>query len=138
MQKNRILIVDDEESLVYVLKKLLEDEFIIDTATDGEKAISYIQQNEYFAVFLDIRIPKINGMEVLSYTKKLPYKPNVIIMTAQNTMINAIDAMKKGAYDYITKPFELDEIVGIINKIKKDEYSKTGEGLEAMIFLIRY
>ena len=135
MQKNRILIVDDEESLVYVLKKLLEDEFIIDTATDGEKAISYIQQNEYFAVFLDIRIPKINGMEVLSYTKKLPYKPNVIIMTAQNTMINAIDAMKKGAYDYITKPFELDEIVGIINKIKKDEYSKTGEGLRIDDFL---
>ncbi len=135
MQKNRILIVDDEESLVYVLKKLLEDEFIIDTATDGEKAISYIQQNEYFAVFLDIRIPKINGMEVLSYTKKLPYKPNVIIMTAQNTMINAIDAMKKGAYDYITKPFELDEIVGIINKIKKDEYSKTGEGLRSDDFL---
>lgn len=133
--KKRILIVDDEQSLVYVLKKLLEDEFTIDTAMDGEKAISYILQNEYFAVFLDIRIPKMNGMEVLSYTRKLPYKPNVIIMTAQNTMINAIDAMKKGAYDYITKPFELDEIVGIINKIKKDEYSKTGEGLRNDDFL---
>ncbi len=135
MQKNRILIVDDEQSLVYVLKKLLEDEFILDTATDGEKAVSYLRQNEYFAVFLDIRIPKINGMEVLSYTKGLPYKPNVIIMTAQNTMINAIDAMKKGAYDYITKPFELDEIVGIINKIKKDEYSKTREEFKSDDFL---
>lgn len=125
MQKNKILIVDDEESLVYVLTKLLEDEFIVDTASDGEMAISHIRKNEYFAVFLDIRIPKINGMEVLSYTKKLPHTPNVIIMTAQNTMINAIDAMKKGAYDYIAKPFELDEIVGIIDKIKRDERSKT-------------
>ncbi|MHB1660522.1 MAG: sigma 54-interacting transcriptional regulator [bacterium] len=121
MKKYKILIVDDEQSLVYVLKKLLEDEFIIDTASNGEEAISYIKQNEYFAIFLDIRIPKINGMEVLSYTKKITNKPNVIIMTAQNTMVNAIDAMKQGAYDYITKPFELDEIIGIIEKIKKDE-----------------
>lgn len=124
MQKKRILIVDDEQSLVYVLKKLLEDEFIIDTVGDGEEAISSIRQNKYFAIFLDIRIPKINGMEVLSYAQKLESKPNVIIMTAQNTMINAIDAMKKGAYDYITKPFELEEIVSIIGKIKREENSK--------------
>ncbi len=121
MRKHKILIVDDEQSLVYVLKKLLEDEFIIDTASDGEEAVSYIKQNEYFAIFLDIRIPKMNGMEVLSYTRKLNNKPRVIIMTAQNTMVNAIDAMKQGAYDYITKPFELDEIIGIIEKIKKNE-----------------
>jgi two-component system nitrogen regulation response regulator GlnG len=121
MKKNKILIVDDEQSLVYVLKKLLEEEFIIDTASDGEEAMSCISKNEYFAIFLDIRIPKINGMEVLSYTRKLSNKPNVIIMTAQNTMVNAIDAMKQGAYDYITKPFELDEILGIIEKIKKNE-----------------
>lgn len=121
MKKYKILIVDDEQSLVYVLKKLLEDEFTIDTASDGEEAISYIKKNEYFAIFLDIRIPKINGMEVLSYSKKITNKPNVIIMTAQNTMVNAIDAMKQGAYDYITKPFELDEIIGIIEKIKRDE-----------------
>ena len=121
MKKHKILIVDDEQSLVYVLKKLLEDEFIIDTASDGEEALSYIKQNEYFAVFLDIRIPKINGMEILSHTRRLINKPNVIIMTAQNTMVNAIDAMKQGAYDYITKPFELDEILGIIEKIKKNE-----------------
>ncbi len=122
MKEHKILIVDDEQSLVYVLKKLLENEFSIDTASDGEEAISYIEQNEYLAVFLDIRIPKINGMEVLSYTKKLPVEPSVIIMTAQNTMVNAIDAMKQGAYDYITKPFELDEIIDIIEKIKKNKY----------------
>ena len=121
MKKQKILIVDDEQSLVYVLKKLLEDEFIIDTASDGEEALSHIKKNEYFAIFLDIRIPKINGMEVLAYTRKLDTKPNVIIMTAQNTMVNAIDAMKQGAYDYITKPFELEEILGIIEKIKKNE-----------------
>jgi two-component system nitrogen regulation response regulator GlnG len=121
MKKHKILIVDDEQSLVYVLKKLLEDEFVIETASDGEEALSYIKNNRYFAIFLDIRIPKINGMEVLAYTRKLNDKPNVIIMTAQNTMVNAIDAMKKGAYDYITKPFELDEILGIIEKIKKND-----------------
>ncbi len=123
MKKQKILIVDDEQSLVYVLKKLLEDEFIIDTASDGEEALSHIKRNDYFAIFLDIRIPKINGMEVLAYTRKLDNKPNVIIMTAQNTMVNAIDAMKQGAYDYITKPFELEEILGIIEKIKKNDTS---------------
>ncbi len=124
MRNKKILIVDDEESIVFVLKKLLEDEFIIDTANNGQTAISLIDNNRYFVIFLDIRIPKINGMEVLSFAKKLTHPSNVIIMTAQNTMINAIDAMKKGAYDYITKPFEVDEIVGIINKIKKEEFSK--------------
>ena len=124
MRNNKILIVDDEESIVFVLKKLLEDEFIIDIANNGQTAISLIDSNRYFVIFLDIRIPKINGMEVLSFARKLTQPPNVIIMTAQNTMINAIDAMKKGAYDYITKPFEVDEIVGIINKIKKEEFSK--------------
>ena len=123
MKKQKILIVDDEQSLVYVLKKLLEDEFIIDTASDGEEALSHIKRNDYFAIFLDIRIPKINGMEVLAYTRKLDDKPNVIIMTAQNTMVNAIDAMKQGAYDYITKPFELEEILGIIEKIQKNDTS---------------
>ena len=123
MKKQKILIVDDEQSLVYVLKKLLEDEFIIDTASDGEEALSHIKRNDYFAIFLDIRIPKINGMEVLAYTRKLDDKPNVIIMTAQNTMVNAIDAMKQGAYDYITKPFELEEILSIIEKIKKNDNS---------------
>lgn len=121
MKNYRILIVDDEQSLVFVLKKLLEDEFIVDTASDGDEALSYIDKNKYLAIFLDIRIPKMNGMEVLAYTRKLPKKPNVIIMTAQNTMVNAIDAMRQGAYDYITKPFELDEIIGIIEKIKKTE-----------------
>jgi len=63
-------------------------------------------------------------MEILSFTRKMSATPKIIIMTAQNTMINAIDAMKKGAYDYITKPFDVDEIVGIINKIQKDEMTK--------------
>jgi two-component system nitrogen regulation response regulator GlnG len=120
-REKRILIVDDEESIVFVLKKLLEDEFIIDTASEGQAALQLINEYSYFAVFLDIRIPKINGMEILSYSRELTNPPNVIIMTAQNTMINAIDAMKKGAYDYITKPFDVEEIVGIIKKIRKDE-----------------
>ncbi len=120
-KEKRILIVDDEESIVFVLRKLLEDEFIIDTASEGQLALQLINEHNYFAVFLDIRIPKINGMEILSYSRELANPPNIIIMTAQNTMINAIDAMKKGAYDYITKPFDVEEIVGIIKKIKKDE-----------------
>ncbi len=120
-REKRILIVDDEESIVFVLKKLLEDEFIINTASEGQAALQLINEYNYFAVFLDIRIPKINGMEILSYSRELTNPPNVIIMTAQNTMINAIDAMKKGAYDYITKPFDVEEIVGIIKKIRKDE-----------------
>ncbi|MHB1665562.1 MAG: sigma-54-dependent transcriptional regulator, partial [bacterium] len=120
-KEKRILIVDDEESIVFVLKKLLENEFIIDTASEGQLALQLINEHNYFTVFLDIRIPKINGMEILSYSRELANPPNIIIMTAQNTMINAIDAMKKGAYDYITKPFDVDEIVGIIKKIQKDE-----------------
>ena len=120
-KEKRILIVDDEESIVFVLKKLLENEFIIDTASEGQLALQLINEHNYFTIFLDIRIPKINGMEILSYSRELANPPNIIIMTAQNTMINAIDAMKKGAYDYITKPFDVEEIVGIIKKIKKDE-----------------
>ena len=120
MEEKRILVADDEESLLKVIKRFLEKKgFSVETAKDGEKALNLIKKFKYDIIILDIRMPGINGIEVLSKAKN--YFPDIfaIIMTAQNTMDNAIEAIKKGAYDYITKPFDLEELYLLIEKITK-------------------
>ena len=120
MEEKRILIVDDEESLLKVIKKFLEKKgYQPETAKDGDKALSLIKKEEYDIVILDIRMPGKSGFEVLREIRNLNPSIFVIIMTAQNTMDNAIEAMKNGAYDYIVKPFDLDELHLLIERIEQ-------------------
>ena len=120
MEKKRILIVDDEESLLKVIKRSLEKKgYIADTAKEGKKALNLVKDAKYDIVLLDVRMPGMSGFEVLSEIKKIAPDIFVVMMTAQNTMDNAIEAMKKGAYDYLTKPFDLDELNLLMEKINR-------------------
>lgn len=113
----KILIAEDELSLRTILKKLLQKKgFSVDTAGDGQVALKKLRETDYALAILDIKMPSKSGLEVLAEIKKEKPASYVIIMTAQDTMKNAIDAMKKGAYDYITKPFELEELEIIVDK----------------------
>lgn len=114
-----ILVVDDEKSLRWVFKKSLEKRgYIIHTAEDVKSAISFLSKNEYLIVFLDILLPDGNGFQLLENIKKQGKETAVVIMTAQATMKNAIEAMQIGAYDYITKPFDIEEIYLLIDKVE--------------------
>lgn len=109
--KKTILIVDDEESIRWVLgNHLSKAGFATTFAANGSEAIEACSNDQISLIILDLNLPDINGLEVFNRLKSLNIEAPVIIITAQNTMKNAIEAMKLGAYDYIAKPFDLDEV----------------------------
>lgn len=114
---SQILVVDDERSMRELLEILLaKNGHEVHCAADGAQALEYLADNEYDVVVTDLRMPGIGGMEVLEASRKLWPDTQVIIMTAYSTTQTAIDAMKKGAYDYITKPFKVDEVAVVVEK----------------------
>ena len=120
MSIQRILVADDEESIRWVLSKALKKKgFMVDLAEDGKQALSMFRSNPYDMAVLDIKMPGLQGLELLKQVKDEFPDLLVIIMTAESTMENAVAAMKNGAYDYLTKPFDLDALDAIILKAQK-------------------
>ncbi|NTV54220.1 MAG: response regulator, partial [Syntrophaceae bacterium] len=117
MVREKVLIVDDDESVRWVLKKSLEKEGIETVlAKDATEALDRIKEGGIAIVLMDIRMPGMSGFEALDNIQAENRGPSVIIMTAQATMQNAIEAMRRGAFDYITKPFDLDEVNILVRK----------------------
>jgi len=120
MSIKRILVADDEESIRWVLRKALTKQgFSVDLACDGEEAKTFFQRRHYDLAILDIKMPNFSGLELLRYFQEKNPQMLVIIITAESTMKNAVEAMKLGAYDYLTKPFDLDTLEAIIVKAQK-------------------
>lgn len=117
----KILVVDDEQSLREVLSIMLKRAgYSVTSATDGEEAIDFVHKEIFDLVITDLRMPKINGMEVLKAVKSASPETVVLIITAFATADSAVEAMKQGAYDYLTKPFQVDEVQLIIrNALEK-------------------
>ncbi len=120
MSIKRILVADDEESIRWVLSKALTKQgFQVDLAGNGRQALEMARKKGYDLAVLDIKMPELNGLDLLdSFHAEFP-GTLVVIMTAESTMKNAVEAMKRGAYDYITKPFDLDALDAIIVKAQK-------------------
>jgi two-component system response regulator PilR (NtrC family) len=115
--RGRILIVEDEKSMREVLKILLEGErYEVVSASDGLEGLSYLANDIFDLVITDIKMPKVDGFELLKKTKEISPDTIVIMITAFGTTEAAIEAMKSGAYDYINKPFKIDEIRLIVEK----------------------
>lgn len=115
--KGKILVVEDENSMREVLRILLEGEnYEVITASDGLEGLSYIEKDIFDLVITDIKMPGANGFEVLKKVKNISPETIVIMITAFGTTEAAIEAMKLGAYDYINKPFKIDEIKLIVKK----------------------
>jgi two-component system response regulator PilR (NtrC family) len=115
--KANILIIEDEKSMREVLKILLEEEhYNVMSVTNGLEGIDLIKKELFDLIITDIKMPKADGFEVLRMAKEISPASVVIMITAFGTTESAIDAMKQGAYDYINKPFKIDEIRLIVNK----------------------
>src|SRR6266567_1211058 len=111
MAKARILVVDDEKSMRDLLSITLEKEgYDVLTAAGGEAAIEALHRDSVDAVITDLRMPKVDGLQVLRAAKEVSPDTAVIVITAVASTETAVEAMKLGAYDYITKPFKLDEV----------------------------
>ncbi len=120
MSITRILVADDEESMRWVLSKALKRKgFEVDLAQDGREALSLIRENSYELAILDIKMPGMTGLDLLDRIREMKSDLLVVIMTAEASMKNAVEAMKRGAYDYITKPFDLDVIDAIVEKVSR-------------------
>ena len=118
MNKNySVLVVDDEPGMREFLEIMLTKEgYEVSIASNGEEAIEKIGKESFDLAIVDIQMPGINGIEVLRNTREKNYNTTIIMITAFASHESAIEAMKLGAYDYITKPFKIDEIKLVIRK----------------------
>ncbi len=108
----RVLIADDEDGLRWVLEKgLRQAGYEVTAVRDGDEALRAFSDAPFDLVFLDIRMPGTDGLTVLAKLRELAGDAHVIVMTAHGTMETAIQAMQRGAYDYLAKPFDLDEVL---------------------------
>jgi DNA-binding NtrC family response regulator len=107
-----ILIADDEKAIRKTLKEILEYEgYKIDEAEDGQKAYDMAKENEYDVILCDIKMPKMDGLEVLDKLKKEGNEAQLIMISGHGTVETAVDAVKKGAYDFISKPPDLNRLL---------------------------
>ncbi|MDO8955919.1 MAG: response regulator [Deltaproteobacteria bacterium] len=115
-QKASVLVVDDElgprESLRMILKPLYD----VHTAANGQEALDCIQKEKVDLITLDIKMPGLSGMDVLRELRKLGSDAAVVIVTGYGTLTNVHDAIRYGAVDFVSKPFNVPDIVAIVNK----------------------
>ena len=115
--KEKILVVDDDPGMRDTLEAVLTaDDYKVSTAANGKDAIDILERSKFDILLLDLKMPDCKGTELLPKIKKLDPDNIVIMMTAYGTIKTAVEAVKLGAYDFITKPFELEEIRMIIQK----------------------
>jgi two-component system, NtrC family, response regulator AtoC len=122
MIPQRILIVDDEENLRHMLTVILRKEgYETDTASNGAEALQKVLDTPYDQVLCDIRMPQMDGLAFLGEIQKAGLGVSVIMMSAYGTVDTAIEAMKLGAYDYVSKPFKPDEVLLTLKKAEERE-----------------
>ncbi|MBI3329892.1 MAG: sigma-54-dependent Fis family transcriptional regulator [Nitrospinae bacterium] len=115
--EERILVVDDEESVRWVLTRGLSRRgWKVQSAETAHAALRRLSEQAYALVFLDVRLPDADGLSVLEQIRVQPNPPMVVVMTAQGTVDTAINAMKKGAFEYIIKPFDLEDVATLAHK----------------------
>src|SRR5690606_23275864 len=116
----KILVIDDEESIRHMLSMLLKKEgYAVRVVEDGQEGLKELIANTYDLVICDVRMPKMGGLELLAELRSRGIKTTMIVMSAFGNREVAIKAIKAGAYDYIDKPFQKDEILLTLAKAEE-------------------
>ena len=111
---NMLCIEDNEELRNSVSQQFTMEDFIVDTAEDGEIGLKKTREKIYDIVLLDMKMPKMDGLQVLKEMKKNDYFPSVIMLTAVDDTQLAIECIRLGAKDYISKPYDPDELLHVV------------------------
>ena len=112
MEKMRIMLVDDEERYLQTTRKLIEKKgYQVLTALSGEEALEKLKPQNVHVVILDVKMPGMDGNQTLKAIKTLYPLVEVIMLTGHGTMDSAIDGLKSGAFDYLVKPADIDDII---------------------------
>ena len=117
MGKPRILIADDEEGIRESLSLILSDHYDIAFAVDGQEALSKITTGQFALILMDIKMPKLDGLEVMKRMQQQRIVTPVLVLTAYQSVELAKEAVKLGAIDYLPKPFEREQIFNAIQDI---------------------
>jgi DNA-binding NtrC family response regulator len=117
MSLGKLLIADDERHIAEGLQMLLqEDGYDVETATDGQKAWDKVQKGEFGLVLADLKMPKLDGLQLFARMRENGIDSEVIIITGKGTVTSAVEAMRNGAYDYLTKPLDVERLKALIPK----------------------
>ena len=111
-----VLVVDDDAGLRESFHLILEDEYDVIDVADGRQALEVVRASQIDVVLLDIRLPEMDGIEVLERIKQIDEQVEIILVTAVKTVRTAVGAMKLGAFDYVTKPFDEEELLATIHR----------------------
>ena len=122
MLGKRVLVIDDEENLRHYLQLILgEAGYQVETAQDGKEGFAKMQRHAWDIILCDIKMPTMDGMALLKAAKEKGLEGTIIMMSAYGTVDTAVEAMKIGAYDYVSKPFNADEIILTLKKAEERE-----------------
>ncbi|MBW1839233.1 MAG: sigma-54-dependent Fis family transcriptional regulator, partial [Deltaproteobacteria bacterium] len=128
---DRILVVDDEKKMRHILQLMLERESLrAEQAENGKEALDILQQKRFDLIITDLKMPVMDGMSLLEEAKKIDPDLPIIVITAYGTIENAVEAMRKGAIDYITKPFEEEQILITVKRCLK--FSRLSEKVKIL------
>jgi len=117
-KKSSILVVDDEEALRTVLSSELTNEgYDVRAAADGDEAVSDLEKHTYDLVLLDIKMPRMHGFEVLKHVKQKHPNTKVVMLTGFADLKNAIESKKLGADDFVSKPYDLVDLLTTIERV---------------------
>ena len=120
-EKKKILVVDDEDSLRTVLSTELASEgYDVETAADGDDAITEMDKKVFDLILLDIKMPRMNGFEVLKHVKEKHPRTKVIMLTGFADLKNAIESKKLGAEDFVSKPYDLVDLLTTIERVMSE------------------
>jgi DNA-binding NtrC family response regulator len=123
--KEKILVIDDELAPRESIRMVLKDQYNVSTASGAHEGLEMMEQNSFDLVVMDIRMPKMDGITALQEIKKRYLDTEVILLTAYATLDTARDAIRCGAFDYLIKPFDKDDILLVIKKgLEKRRASK--------------
>ncbi|HUU39334.1 MAG TPA: sigma-54 dependent transcriptional regulator [Desulfatiglandales bacterium] len=126
MKAKRVLIVEDEANMRHMLEVLLRKSgYDVRTAVDGQEGLETVEKEKFHFILCDIKMPRMDGITFLKSAREKLIDSTVIMMSAYGTLDTAIDAMKSGAYDYISKPFKTDEVLVTLKKAEERERLKS-------------
>lgn len=137
METGKILAIDDEKNILHLIKnEFFEEGFEVTTAESGEQGLEIAEKQRFDLVFLDLKLPKINGIETLRRLKQKSSSTEVIMITGHGEVKSAVESIKLGARDYITKPFKLDELLFLARQVIEDK--KAGSDISDDTGSVRY
>jgi DNA-binding NtrC family response regulator len=134
MSLGNVLAVDDEQNI----RRLIRNEFTLEgyevtTAKSGEEGLALIEQKQFDVVLLDIKLPKLNGLDVLRKIKEISNTTEVIMITGYGDIQSAVSSLKLGAMDYVTKPFKLDDLLASVQKAVSDSKARNLQAADLFI-----